>query len=181
MMTASLMSDVVVLQVKCNHSTHVINCCLPYATHRAVCKINRWISRASTNIPNFTYASGALRFKLIPPLSLDKKMSEWASVRLWCISNAEFSFVRMYWFGDCLFNLAMLLISLWRTGRCDRKNDTAFGRSGKLAASWTAIWKSSIVRPPLWMMEGTILLKFQLFDQMNNFEKTHSKRQHKRS
>lgn len=41
MMTASLMSDVVVLQVKCNHSTHVINCCLPYATHRAVCKINR--------------------------------------------------------------------------------------------------------------------------------------------
>lgn len=151
-MTALLMSDAAALQVKCNHSTRVINCCLPNVSHITAWKTNRELLFIS--IPQLrkllilTHASGALLFMPMP-LSLDKKISAWASVKLWCISNAEFSFVRTYWFGDCLFNLAMLFISRWSKGRWERKKDTAFGRRGKLAASWTAIWNSSMVRPPL--------------------------------
>lgn len=157
-MKALSMSDVVFLQEKYNHSIHVINCYLSNVI-RTIIYIE-WemftveIHRLKKSHAK-TYASVARRFKFIPPppplpLSLDKNISEWASVKLWCMSNAQLSFNLTYWASDCLFNLAKLLISRCSRGRCERRKGKTFDLNGKFVASWTAIWNSSTLNVPLY-------------------------------
>lgn len=118
----------------------------------------KWFQHQKRSLINSieTYASVALRFKFNPlllldekPPSFDKKMSQWASVGLWCISITLISLCFTYCREDCLLTLAKLLTSRCKVGKWDRRNGRTFGRSGKLVVSCTAAWNSSIAKPPL--------------------------------